>query len=500
MNDTRTDQWRLLELMRRQGRNVDEMASELARRVRYSPLASYRHVQNLSQEKAVDAYNQRLGVQTGDAGHMTRQRLGKLENWPVSGAAPTLAELLGLAALYGTVPRNLVTPEDLTMLPAPLQAALATVAGDDRAARPAEPEARTPYPPAHLDSVVAAAHETCRLYATWDSATVGAESLAECRRDLERLCRGYLHRPLRPVFAELVLLRDRVFGLLVNHHRIAATTELLVMAAITCSLAARVSDDLGYPEPAERQARMAWLLAQESGHRSVMAWVLATQSGLAYWAGRMAEAVEMASRAARHASTGTIAARVTALRARASARAGDPAEAAAALSEAGRARESSGRDDLDDIGGVLSFPLALQQYLAASTYLWLGDAPAAERESMRAIEAADRDGAGVFHGDLALTRVVLAKARLLRPRRDVLGVVDALAPVLALHNGLRLAGLNGLLTGIADELATPDLHRSSDARRLRRDISHFVAQLPSAPRAARRSCHGTGDLRPGTAN
>ena len=42
---------------------------------------------------------------------------------------------------------------------------------------------------------------------------------------------------------------------------------------------------------------------------------------------------------------------------------------------------------------------------------------------------------GVFHGDLALTRVVLAKARLLRPHGDVLGAADALAPVLALPNG-----------------------------------------------------------------
>ncbi len=450
------------------------MALELCRRENIEPLTAFRHVHGWSQEEATEAYNARLGLHVGDSGHLTRQRLGKLENWPSSGATPALTELIGLASLYHTSPRCLLNPDAVGKLPPTHQAAV--TAGLEPPV-PRGPRADGPvrsHAPLGDVEPVTVSHQSSAFLATWQSSGLGFQTLDQIRLDLTELTHDYMLRPSKQVFEELVLIRNRLFDLLSTRRCVGDMRRLLASAVLGLTLLARVTDDLGHTRAAERHAQTAWVLAGEVGDSQLTAWILATQSSLACWRSAPRHAIDLADQGLRTAR-GPFAARLQALRARAWVQLGDVQAATDDLRAADDTRPDPGTDEADLSGGVLSFPPALRHYLASTTYLWLGDAETAEREALAAVTGRGPDGRPeLFVGDLALARIGLTRSRLMGPRRDVEAAHDALAPVLALPADLQIAALEPAVAEIDGMISDAGMRGSPTVRALHEAIRQFL--------------------------
>lgn len=227
---------------------------------------------------------------------------------------------MGLASLYGTTPRNLLTPEAIGRLTPTERAALA---GPASAQPPltvhrASPQVRGPGTgqiPPNGSEPVTASHQSSAFLAAWQSSDVGAVALDQIQADLSRLAYDYMQSSLPRTFLELVLVRDRLFDLLSARRRVRDMRALLGSAAISLTLLARVTDDLGLAQPAERHAQVARALADESGDPHLVAWTLATQSSLAYWQSRPQRSIDLAEQGLR-IGDGHLTDRLLALKAR----------------------------------------------------------------------------------------------------------------------------------------------------------------------------------------
>lgn len=195
---------------------------------------------------------------------------------------------------------------------------------------------------------------------------------------------------------------------------------------------ANASLDLGWLAAAETQARTAFLCAELAGNNALCAWVRGTQSLVAYWDERPRAAVELAADGWRYVpETGTARVRLAAIEARAHARLRDQRGTENALARAVQAREEV--RGADDLGGMLTFPLAKQSFYTATARLWLSGWDSyteAERDAAHAIELYEADPPEQRRlGELCLARLDLAAARL--GRDDLDGAVDQLQDVLA---------------------------------------------------------------------
>jgi hypothetical protein len=159
------------------------------------------------------------------------------------------------------------------------------------------------------------------------------------------------------------------------------------------------------------------------------------------------------------------------------------AEAAGALGRAAERRAVYQPDDLDAIGGLLTFPPAKQSYYAAGTYVCLdGEQPRAQAEALEALNLFEHgrpedrsfsDEAGA-RAELALVRVYAD---------EVDGACEALAPVLDLAPERRIGGIPISAARVHHAL-TGKRHASSPlARGLREEIESFcrtpAAALPA---------------------
>jgi hypothetical protein len=111
------------------------------------------------------------------------------------------------------------------------------------------------------------------------------------------------------------------------------------------------------------------------------------QSLNAYWAGRPQEAVRYAKSGAEYATnvTGSVAAWLPALEARAWALMNMDGEAREAIGRTVDLRSSHNPDDLDAIGGLLAFTEAKQSYYTAGTYVYFEDEDDQERAQSEAL-------------------------------------------------------------------------------------------------------------------
>ncbi len=253
---------------------------------------------------------------------------------------------------------------------------------------------------------------------------------------------------------------------------------------------AYASGDLGFPRPAMMQSQTAMVCAGKAGSSALTAWILGNRAMTSDWFGNSRDGVHFVQQAhehARHARVqGTLQARLASLEARAQGRLGRPDDARRALERAEDARAKvahgvDGRvDELDEIGGILTFTLAKQHFYEGSTYLRMGEAEAAQRSALAAIEAY-RTGpeSARSYGDESLAWIDVAAARACRPVADLDGVLEALGPVLQLPPELRLAALSGPLTELHAKLGAPMYARAPLARDISDSLSHFVATCSS---------------------
>jgi len=214
-----------------------------------------------------------------------------------------------------------------------------------------------------------AARRAAHFTALAESGNLGPETLEQLRDDVSRLANAYVAKPVVAIIGNLVETQDTIFTLLEGRQKPGQSRELYLLAGVVSGLIAKTSHDLGRYHEAMTQARSVFVCADNAGHDGLRAFARALQSLVAYWAGRPQEAVRYAQAGAELATnvTGTLGAWLPALEARAWAQLGDAGEATHAVERAQAARDRVAADDLDAIGGLLTFPRAKQHYCAGSS-------------------------------------------------------------------------------------------------------------------------------------
>jgi len=330
--------------------------------------------------------------------------------------------------------------------------------------------------------VTMAARRASEFTAATERGGIGPETLDQLRDDVRDLAAAYLRNPVTTLVGPLAQAQDDVFGHLESRQRPSQAADLYLLAGVVSALLAKVSQDVGRPREAMTQARTAYVCADNAGHPGLRAWSRGMQSLVTYWAGRPGEAARYARLGAAELGddAGTVAAWLPALEARAWALVGGSTEAAAAIGRAVDARSAHVVDDLDEIGGLFTFPTAKQHYYAAGALVHLdGSASHAAAEATAALELYD-SGADESYSDAAGARAELALARVLADEVD--GAGDALAPVFQLEPERRITGIVASAARVDAALRRPGLVGSAVARTIRGEIEAFTrvsaAELP----------------------
>ncbi|MGI8452065.1 MAG: hypothetical protein ACR2MP_33755, partial [Streptosporangiaceae bacterium] len=325
--------------------------------------------------------------------------------------------------------------------------------------------------------ILVAAHESS-AHAEWaEGSNVGEATLEQLDADVRRIAAGYVHVPPLPMFAEMLRVRNRIYGLLAGRQKPAATARLHLLAGVLCGLLANASTDLGYRDAAAEQARAAWAYGDIIGHNGLRAWTRGMQALVEYWSGRPQHAVRLAQSARRYADCATARVRLHSIEGRAWSLVGDAREASRCMGAAAEARESPADGDFlhDEVGGVFGFPDTKSYCYAGAAFIHLGQAGAALNATARAVELyAGGPAAQRSYGAESLARVDLAMAYLLQGRLD--GAAGSLAPVLAIPAGLRIAQLGERLADVRVRLAGAEFSGAREARDLRDRIEAFSGE------------------------
>lgn len=314
-----------------------------------------------------------------------------------------------------------------------------------------------------------------------ESRNAGPEAVAQLGAEVGGLAADYIREPLANIMGDMVQAQDAVFSLLEGRQRAADRVELYMLAGVVSGLLAKASHDLGRSHDAMTQARTMYVCADNADHTGLRVWSRGLQSLIAYWAGRPQEAARYAQAGSfiLEGARGTVSAWLPALEARALAQVGDAAGARDAVHRAMAKREAVVNDELDGIGGLLTFPLAKQHYYAAGALVMLEDGDeegAAEAETaLRLYEGADPLERSF--SDIAGARAELALARV--HAGEVEGAREALAPVLELDPSLRIGGIVTSAERVHRALAALPYVDAVLATALRDEIEAFC-QVPAS--------------------
>lgn len=304
------------------------------------------------------------------------------------------------------------------------------------------------------ENIAVAARSALRFTALSQTGT-DAEAVETLTTEAARLATLYPTAPLHEFLGDLVNLQEVTYRTLESRQRPAALSELHLVAALSTGLLAKAAHDQADPRSAMTLARAAYLAADFAGHQGLKAWVRGIQALTAYWAGWLPQAADFAASSQDAALTGTITAWLPALEARAHAALGDADSAHAALARAEVARDRLVPSDLDEFGGLLTFPAAQQSYYRAETLVLI------DPSSSEALDAADEavaaysdpDDAHWAFGDEAGSRTHRALALIAGGQFD--GVLEGLEPVLNLPPAQRTHGIAVCVQRTVDALPSP---------------------------------------------
>jgi tetratricopeptide (TPR) repeat protein len=315
-----------------------------------------------------------------------------------------------------------------------------------------------------------------------EARNAGPEAIAQLGEEIGGLASDYIREPIVNIMGDLVQAQDAVFSLLEGRQRAADRVELYMLAGVVSGLLAKASHDLGKAHDAMTQARTMYVCADNADHPGLRVWARGLQSLIAYWAGRPQEAVRYAQAGTMilEGGRGTVAAWLPSLEARALAQLGNTAEARSALRRAYNSREAVMPDELDRIGGLLTFPQAKQHYYAAGALVSVegGDDEAAE-EAVSALELyEDSDPLERSFSDIAGARAELALSRV--HVGEIEGAREALAPMLGLDPTLRIGGIITSAERVHHALRDPRFVDSVLASALRDEIEAFCQVSASA--------------------
>ncbi|WP_156365844.1 hypothetical protein [Nocardiopsis sp. NRRL B-16309] len=257
------------------------------------------------------------------------------------------------------------------------------------------------------------------------------------------------------------------------------------MSGLLSMMLAKASHDLGDPHAAMKQARTAFICADNADHNGLRVRVRAQQSLMAYWAGWPTEAARYAGLARDLATehTGTAAIWLMSQSARTWASLGDGERALDDLQQAAALRERLSPDDLDDLGGLMRFAHCRQLYYGAETQIWIpGREEQAQQVALEAVtlyEAAAAEGSDDWaYQDEAGARADLSYSRV--SLGEIEGATQALEPVLDLPATKRVAGVVNGVMRVHGALRGPDYTGSRAVARLRQEIESYSQTLASA--------------------
>jgi Helix-turn-helix domain len=301
--------------------------------------------------------------------------------------------------------------------------------------------------------------------------------LEQLQADTSRLALQYSTSAPTDVLGEVRALRLRLLRTLNELQRADKAKDLYLIAGQLSGILAYVDLDLGYPDEAMTNSRMAWLCGEFAGHNGLRAWVRGTQSLIARFQGRYDEAYDLARSGLPYATEGTAAARLASGEAQCLAQFGDSHGTHAALHRADDALDTA--TSKDALGGLFTFPRAKRYYYAGSSLIWLPgpeDAQAAEAAAEKAIklwQAAPLEERSL--ADELLAHVYLATARL--NQGEVEGILPALRPVLDAPPELRISWQKKRLARISGVLASRNYRHSPAARSVLDELDASQAVL-----------------------
>ncbi|MBT2525425.1 hypothetical protein J7E91_08245 [Streptomyces sp. ISL-99] len=305
---------------------------------------------------------------------------------------------------------------------------------------------------------------------------VGEETMGFLQDEVRRLAAAYVRVPLGTVLDDLISVQDETFRLLESGRaRPAQLRDLYLIAALSSGMLAKAGHDLGDPSAAMMQARTAAVCADKAEHPAMGAWVRGLQSLISYWADRPTDALHYARQGAASATAqrGTVTIWLASLEACSAGLTGDSDTVTAAVHRAADLRERTAPDDLDELGGLLTFPRIRQDYYDVEAHVMLGhgDASLVRRAAEVVDDSNDPERADWSFGPAAGARANLALARLYTDDLD--GAANAVRPVLDLPADRRNAGIILSASRVRTALLHSDCRDATLARELCEEIEMF---------------------------
>ncbi|MFI7317146.1 hypothetical protein [Streptomyces venezuelae] len=318
-----------------------------------------------------------------------------------------------------------------------------------------------------------------------DRDRVGDDTLGLLSEEVARLVSAYPREPLSVIWQDLLTAQEDIFRVLEGGRaRPAQLRDLHFNAGVLSFLVAKGFNDMEDPDQAMTMTRVAGFCAKESEHPGLVALVDGLKSLIAYWAGKTGDALHYASQgtAAVEPLNGTVGLWLLGLHARAAAVLGDAETVYAVNQTAVERRERVVPDDLDALGGLLTYSTEKQRYYIVESGALLGtggaELTAQAEEAVRGLS--DPHAPNWAFGDLAGAQCNLSLIRL--HSGELEGAAEAVRPVLDLPGTHRNNGIVVSARRVQQALTRGSASTASVARELREELEQFPARRPALPR------------------
>ncbi|MFD8228548.1 hypothetical protein ACFV16_30865 [Streptomyces massasporeus] len=317
----------------------------------------------------------------------------------------------------------------------------------------------------------------------------GDNTLPLLHDQVAQLVIEYPRVPLSAIWDNLLDAQDQViFNLETGKHRPSQLSDLNFMAGILSFLVAKGFNDMEDREQARTMSLLAAAFAKDAEHPGLMALVNGLQSLIEYWADRPGDALFYAQKGAALSSSlsGTVGLWLLGLEARAAAVMGDEGTVRTANLAAVERRESVELDDLDQLGGLLTYSPEKQAYYAveAEALLGHGNAELSAQAELAVQGFSDRENPNWAFGDLAGAQC--NQALVLLHSGEVDGAAQAIRPVLELPPGFRNNGIIVSAQRVRRALMTSSARTAAAARDLQEEIAGYAPRRPALPAGTQR--------------
>ncbi|MEU9190324.1 hypothetical protein AB0D14_38560 [Streptomyces sp. NPDC048484] len=322
-----------------------------------------------------------------------------------------------------------------------------------------------------------------------DRDRLGDNTLPLLHDQMARLVTEYPRVPLSSIWDDLLDAQDQVIhNLETGKHRPSQLSDLNFMAGVLAFLVAKGFNDMEDREQARTMSLLAGAFAKDAEHPGLMALVNGLQSLIEYWADRPGDALFYAQKGAALASNlnGTVGLWLFGLQARAAAVLGDAETVRAVNLKALDRRANVAPDDLDELGGLLTYSAVKQSYYSVEAEALLGHASAGlTAQAEQAVQGfrSPEDPNWAF-GDLAGAQC--NQALILLNAGEVDGAAQAIRPVLDLPSSFRNGGIVVSAQRVRQALMTSPARTAVTARTLREEIAVYAPRRAALPAGSQR--------------